>query len=138
MIKKINYNDYDEYYLIKDNNGFKFIIGVNQDELIIKHKYYSINMNKNNLLFLTKKMFITIDEAYEYISNIFEQNKVIIKEIKFRTSIILLLKVFIDGIEKIIEIILIYKKENILNNKIFKDNIYISQKEIKDIKNNII
>ena len=95
-------------------------------------------MNKNNLLFLTKKMFITIDEAYEYISNIFEQNKVIIKEIKFRTSIILLLKVFIDGIEKIIEIILIYKKENILNNKIFKDNIYISQKEINDIKNNII
>ena len=74
---------------------------------------------------------------YMNIYLIFEQNKVIIKEIKFRTSIILLLKVFIDGIEKIIEIILIYKKENILNNKIFKDNIYISQKEINDIKNNI-
>ena len=136
MMKK-NYDDNDEYYLIKENNVYKFRIESNENELIIKHKYYSINMNKNNLLFLTKKMFITIDEAYEYISNIFEQNKVIIKEIKFRTSIILLLKVFIDGIEKIIEIILIYKKENILNNKIFKDNIYISQKEINDIKNNI-
>ena len=77
-------NDYDEYYLIKENNVYKFIIEINQDELIIKHKYYSINMNNNDLLILTKLMFNNINDAYEYIINIFEQNNVIIKEIKFR------------------------------------------------------
>ena len=124
--------EYDEYYLIKENNAYKFIIETNQDELIIKHKYYYISMNYNDLSILTKCMFNTIYDAYEYIINIFEKNKVIIKEIKYRKTITLLLKVYIDNIEKDIEIILLYNKENGLNkyNK-FKD-------EIKNLKNEII
>ena len=80
--EKNNYDEFDEFYLIKENNVHKFIIETNQDELIVKHKNYSINMNKNDLSILTKCMFNTINDAYEYIINIFEQNKVTIKEIK--------------------------------------------------------
>ena len=132
-------NDYDEYYLIKQKNVYKFIIEINQDELIIKHKYYSINMNNNDLLILTKLMFNNINDAYEYITNIFEQNKVIIKEIKFRKKITLLLKVSKYKFQKYIEIILFYNKENIFKNEIkdFKNEINILKKEIDDIKNNI-
>ena len=110
-------NDYDEYYLIKENNIYKFIIEINQDEL----------------------MFNNINDAYEYITNIFEQNKVIIKEIKFRKKITLLLKVSKYKFQKDIEIILLYNKENIFKNEIkdFKNEINILKKEIDDIKNNI-
>ena len=132
-------NDYDEYYLIKQKNVYKFIIEINQDELIIKHKYYSINMNNNDLLILTKLMLNNINDPYEYIINIFEQNKVIIKEIKFRKKITLLLKVSKYKFQKDIEIILLYNKENIFKNEIkdFKNEINILKKEIDDIKNNI-
>ena len=101
-------------------------------------------MNYNDLSILTKCMFNTIDDAYEYIINIFEQNKVIIKEIKYRKTITLLLKVYIYNIEKDIEIILLYNKEYRLNKysdfkneiKNLKNKINILHKEINEIKNN--
>ena len=141
--EKNNIDEYEEYYLIKQNNVYKFIIETNQDELIIKHKYYYISMNYNDLSFLTKCMFNTIKDAYEYIINIFEKNKVEIKEIKFRKTFTLLLKAYIYNIEKDIEIVLLYNKENILNRyniineiKNLKNEINIVRKEINGIKNN--
>ncbi len=142
--EKINLDEYDEYYLIKENNIYKFIIETNQDELIIKHKYYYISMNYNDLSILTKRMFNSINDSYEYIMNIFEQNKVIIKEIKYRKTITLLLKVYIYNIEKDIEIILLYNKENGLNKynefkdeiKNLKNEINVLRKEINEIKYN--
>ena len=137
--EKINLDEYDEYYLIKENNAYKFIIETNHDELIIRHKYYIINMNVNDLSFLTKCKFNTINDAYQYIINIFEQNKVIIKQIEFRKTIKLLLKIYIYNIEKYIEIILLYNKENIINDKNdiskLKSEINILNKEINEIKN---
>ena len=132
-----NFDEYDEYYLIKENNVYKFIIGTNLDQLIIKYKNYYISLNNNDLSILTKCMFNTINDAYEYISNIFEQNKVTIKEIKLRKTLTLLLKVDIYNIEKNIEIILLYNKENKLNDNIFKNEIKNLKNEINILKNEI-
>ena len=95
-----NLDEYDEYYLIKDNKIYKFTIETNEDELIIKHKDYNINMNINDLSILTKSKFITIYDAYEYIINLFEQDKVTIKRIKFKQNFTLLLEIYIYNIKK--------------------------------------
>ena len=93
-------------------------------------------MKNNDFPILTKYMFSNINVAYEYISNIFEQNKVIIKEIKYRKSITLLFKLNIDNNEKDIEIILLYNKKNILSNNIINNEIKNLKIEINNIKNN--
>ncbi len=96
-----NFNEYDEYYLIKENNIYKFIIETKENELFIKHKHYSINMNKEELSVLTKYMFNTINDAYEYIINIFDDKKVVIKDIINNKTISILLKIYILNKEKL-------------------------------------
>ena len=61
---------------------------------------------------MTRSIFKTIDEAYSFIINIFEQNKVNIKNIYFKKEIQLALILFILNEEKEIEITLIYNKVN--------------------------
>ena len=137
---------YDEFYLIKDNNAYKIIIEKLKNEILIKCKNYEIKLNNNDLSILSKSKINTIDEAYQFLINIFEYNKVIIKEIIINKSIKLLLKVYMNNIEKDIEISLAYNKNN--NNKIniymnenneikiLKDEIKLLKEEIKMLKNN--
>ena len=91
LTPKDEYDNYEEYYLLKENNAYKLIIEINENELIIRHKKYTISMNHNDLSVLTKIMFNTIYDAYEYIINLFEKNKVAIKEIKRKNNIIIIL-----------------------------------------------
>ena len=86
---------YDEFYLIKENNAYKIIIEKLKNEILIKCKNYEIKLNNNDLSILSKSIINTIDEAYQFIINIFEYNKVIIKEIIINKSIKLLLKIYI-------------------------------------------
>ena len=72
-----------------------------------------------------------MDEAYHFI-NIFECNKVIIKEIKINKSIKLLIKMYINNIEKDIEILLLSHNNNYIINNYIKEN-----NEIKKIKDEI-
>ena len=147
MIKSIDLNenidivlDYEEYYLIKDVNAYKVIVEKRKYDLIIKCKNYKIKLNISNLKELINSSFDTINEAYKYIINIFEESKIYIKEIIKNKSIIFELKLN----EKYKEIILLYNKENkdlIINqlnnyNKLIKelDNL---KSEIKILKNQI-
>jgi len=109
----MEYN-YQEYYLIKENIVYKLVIEKNDKEIYIKYKNYLISFNHNDLSILTKKEFYSINKAYEFIFNIFEENKIIIKNIILNKE----LKLLINN-EREIEITLKY-------NKNYKNNIFLS------------
>ena len=135
---------YDEFYLIKENNAYKIKIGELKNQILIKCKNYEIKLNNNDLSILSKSIINTIDDAYQFMINIFEYNKVIIKEIKINESIKLLLKIYIYNIEKDIELLLTYKN-NIINNYLkenneinkLKEEIKLLKEDIKILKDNL-
>ena len=106
-----NYIDYEEYYLIEQKVGYKFIIIKYSNKIIIKCKNYRIILNNKDLSLLTKSNLNTIDDAYLFIINIFERNEVIIKNIEINQSITLLLKIYVCNKSKDIEMKLSYKKQ---------------------------
>ena len=123
-----NLIEYEEYFLIKENNVFKFIIEKEYNNIIIKCQNYEKHININDLSILNKSLFKNIDDAYEYINNLFENNKVNIKDIHINKSI--KLTIFIDN-KKNTEIVLVYNKKN-------KNNIINELKnKYKDINNEI-
>ena len=77
-----NLFDYEEYYLIKEKAVYKFIIGKRPNYITIKCKNYELTLNNNDLSILTKTIINTVDDAFLFITNIFEENKVIIKDKK--------------------------------------------------------
>ena len=140
-----NLLDYEEYYLIKEKVGYKFIIGKRAKNIIIKCKNYELNLNNNDLSLLTKSILNTIDDAFLFINNIFEENKVKIIDININKTITLLLNINIYNKPKDIEIILLYNKKNkdlIINelnynyNNLKKDINYLNN-EINKLKKEI-
>ena len=99
--------DYQEYYLIKENIIYKIVLFKNENTIIIKCKNYMISFNHHDLSILTNHKYISIDKAYDFILNLFEENKVLIKNIKIGSLI--QLKIIQ---EKIFELSLIYDKKN--------------------------
>ena len=83
---------YQEYYLINENIVYKIIIDKNNEEVFIKCKNYSISLNNKNLSSLIKMKINSTTKAYEFIFNMFEENKVAFKNIIINKEIIFLLK----------------------------------------------
>ena len=138
--------EYQRYYLIKENMVYKFIILKESNNIIIRCKNYVNQFNINQLSKLINQNFHNINEAYEFITNIFENNKIIINDINTNNKIKLLINN--NNIEKEQEIILIYKNNNkrLIYNKLnndeikneinyLKEEILTLKKEIKNIKN---
>jgi len=102
-----------EYRIKYQSNIVKIIIAKAKYNIIIRSSYYELKYNINDLSILTKIKFNSIDEAYEYIDNIFNQNKYYIKEI-LSDKIILIINTYdvIKGKEKNIEL---YLTENFDN-----------------------
>ena len=130
-------------YITKYNSDIiKIIIGKTKDNIIIKSNYYELKFNKDYLSLLTKTLFKTLDESFEFIENIFNENKYKIKEISSE-NIKLIITTFnidtshgINRIEKDIELILLENFEN--KNSLIKElfNKYINiEKEIYEMKN---
>ena len=105
---------YQEYYLIKENRIYKIIIGNNADNIFIKCNNYMIHFNQKEISILTKIKFSNIDKAYEFLINLFEENKVYINNIK---------------VNKTFQLILINKKEMeiILNYDEINNNLIINE-----------
>ena len=119
--------DYEDYYILKENKVYKFIIQKKDEEIIKKYKKYGIKFKINDFFILTKLKLNTIDELYNFINNIFEENKVTIEHIIINNTIKLLLNIIVFNKPKYIEIILLYNdnKENkdlIINEIINKNN----------------
>ena len=130
-----NIFDYEEYYLIKEKVGYKFIIGKRSNDIIIKCKNYELTLNNNDLSALTKSIINTIDNAFLFIINIFEENKVIIKDIIINKTITILINIYIDNKPKDIEIILLYNKSN--KDLIINDNFNKLKEDINYLNNEI-
>jgi len=130
---------YNEYFLMKDKNIYKIIVVKRENEIIINSKFYEIIININDLNKLTKSLYNSLDEAYEFFINIFEENKVFIKEIIKNKKIKLILQKYIDKKqEEDIELILVYNKinKNIFNNEIIYKYIEL-ENNIKGLNNEI-
>jgi len=138
-------NDYEDELLEKKEYKIKYfsdyiniLIGKTKNNIIIRNYYYEIKLDMNNLSILTKTIFKSIDESFEFFENIFNQNKVRIKN-KTNNYIILVIITYdiIKGKEKKIEL---YLKENFENkNFLIKElfDKYINlEKTINEEKNN--
>ena len=77
----MNCLDYQNYYLIKDNSVYKFRVEKRNEEVAIICSNYEFVFNNNILQIFTHKISNDIDDEYEYIKILFEQNKISIKKI---------------------------------------------------------
>ena len=120
--------------MIKENIIYKIIIGISKNKVFIKSRNYFLSFKQNDLSNLAQMKFNTIDEAYQFILNKFEENNVIIKDIKFNEKMIISIK---NEDAKEIELILTYNNEN---NDIIMNEINELKKEIIHLKeeNNIL
>ena len=101
--------DYQEYFLLKDNIINKIIIGKNKNEIFIKCKNYIISFNQIDLSTLFKIKINSLDDAFKFIINIFDDNKVVISKIIHNVQIQLIIEI---NNKKNIELILIFNKFN--------------------------
>ena len=120
---------YHEYFLIKDNKIFKIIVEKNENKIIIRSNNNLISLKLKDISSLTKKNFNSIEMAYKFIINIFDNDNVIIKDFIIKKEIIL--KLVLNN-ENEIEIKLLYNKENI-SNIIYE--IYKIKNDINNLKN---
>jgi len=78
---KTFYKDIKEYTLKKDDNYLTFLIRKISDSILINSNYYEIKLNKDEFSGLTNINFGNIDEAYNFLKNLFNQDCVKIKAI---------------------------------------------------------
>ena len=128
--------DCQEYFLINENIIYKFLVAKNPFEIFIKNRNYMFTFNENDLSILSGIKFSSIDEAYDFLTNLFEENKVLIKTIVLYKEIKLIIEM---EEEKEIKLTLKYDKEN--NKKINENNndyiineVNQLKKEIKELK----
>ena len=124
-----------ESFLVKENKIYKIILAKQQKDIIIKCNNYMIFFDEKDLSLLTNTMFLDINKAYEFVMNIFEENKVYIKEIKINKYMKLIM---INTNENQNEIVLSYDNENknLILNEIEEIN-SIDKKQKQEIFNYI-
>lgn len=118
-----NLSGYHKYYLLKNNNAYKFKVIKLKNEILIACNDYKIKLDNEDLSVLTSTKLRTLDEAYIYIINLFEQNKANLKDISINKKIRLEL-----NIGNQIEIVLLYNRDN-------KDS--MSNSNFNELKNDI-
>ena len=130
--------EFEEYYLIKGNNGYKFIIGKRKTGLLIKCRNYEITFNNNDLSILTKTILNTLDDSYIFIVNTFEENNVMLKDIIIGERINLILKIYVLNKQTNIEIILSHNQsnKNLFINEL-NNNCNKMKRDIDNLKNEI-
>ena len=129
-----NFHYYQKYYLIKNNNAYKFQVRKLENEILIKCKDYGIKLSREDLYGLTKKKFNTIDESFAYIINIFEQNNVFLKEISFNKRIKITIKINNNNAENEIDIALLYENNNMIENESNNSNYNELKNDINSLK----
>ena len=90
--ENIDLYDYEEYYIIKGNIVYKIVIEKRKNDLTIKCKNYIIKLNKNNLK-TNHYSFSSIEKAYIFFINFFDENKVFIESIIINKLIKLTIKI---------------------------------------------
>ena len=146
-----------EYKLTSDDKTYNFSINRTDEVILIKCSNYESRLNINDLTKLTKVFMDDLNYAFKFMTDIFDSDRVMIKEI-IKNEMIKLKIIIFDyrGKENLIEIELLFNKKNKdfiiyeLSNKCdsleseiskLKDEIRSMKKEIENfssIKNEII
>ena len=131
-------SDIEKYYIIKDNIVYKTIIVKRTNDILISIKNYIIELNLKEIYTLLEISFNSINEAFEYFINLFDENKVSIQDIIHNKLIKLQIK---KNETKDIKLNLLYnkqaKKNYLYNLKQLYDNIKILKEEINNLKQEI-
>ena len=126
-----------EYKAIYLSQIYNIIIEKTNYNINIRSTYYQLKLNKEQMSSLTNTIFNSIDETFDFIINIFNQNKYYIKGIA-SNSLILIIQIYdiINGNQKEIELYLNenFEDKNYLIKELFNKYIRI-EKDIIDIKN---
>ena len=77
--EKMNEINYQEFFIIKDNNIYKIILEKNNNKISISSGNYYKNYNLKELSILFKINFPSINDAFNYLVDLFEDYKVNIK-----------------------------------------------------------
>ena len=117
---------YQEYYLTYKNNIYKILVIRNQNEIIIQSNNYTITFNHNDLSILTQIKFESLGKAYDFIVDLFEENKARIENISAKYNIKLILR-------ENLEFSLLYSKNT---KEIFIEKINSLQKEVINLRDN--
>ena len=117
FIKNQSFLNFKQYKIYYNKTPFDILIGLTKEDVLIKSFNYDKKINKNEFSKLTNVIYNSVEELYEFIKNIFEQNKVIIKEVtKEMMKLIIIIYDALKMKEKEIEI-------NLLSQLINKDYI---------------
>ena len=124
--------NYEKFYLIKDNMILKIFIEYTEKGIYLRYRNYIALLNLNNFSLLIGNIFNSLEIAYNFIINLFEKNKVFIKNIETEKKVILILSI---KEQKEVEVNLLFdKKKSIINGKIILNEINSLKKEIKALK----
>ena len=119
LIKNQSFLNFKQYIIFYNKAPFDILVGLTKEDVLIKSFNYEKKINKNEFSKLTNVIYNSIEELYEFIKNIFEQNKVIIKEVtKEKMKLMIIIYDALKMKEKEIEI-------NLLSQLINED--YISK-----------
>ena len=124
-----NIYDYQEYYLIKEKSVYKLLIGNLKNSIFIKCKHYYKIFGLKEISNLFQISFNSLDESYQKLKNLFEEEKIIIKNILPYKEMKLILN--IDK-EEVFELTLNYNSNN--KNNIIFNGIKELKNEINDLK----
>jgi len=111
-----------EYKVLYNSDYINIIIEKTKKNIIIRSDYYEIKLNIENLSLLTKVIYKSIDESFEYINNIFIRNKFKIKE--KNSKIIKLIIIIYDNIKGKDKEIELFLKENFDNKNFLIKELY--------------
>ncbi len=134
---------FNEYKIKKDDSSIDILLGITEQYIVIRSLYYEVRINPSELSLLTKIIYNSLDEVFEYLNNLFKEKEVIIKNIsKERMTLIFKINDYIRKKEKQIEISLMaqiknggYAIYNIINKYLeLEKEINLLKKDNKTIK----
>lgn len=136
-----NIQDFKEYNIFYNNNFYNFKISKRIYDIFIQSKNYELNFHHKDLQEMTKSIIESLDEGYKYITYLFDENMVNIKEIIEEKEIKIILNIYIHNKPREIELNLKYKnskditiKELNKKNKDLIDEIYHLKAKIKNLE----
>jgi WD40 repeat protein len=136
-----------EYVILKDNKTHKFSVNKTNQSIIIRSFNYESRLVKEDLIKITKLFFDTLDDGFKFITDIFDNKKVLIKEVELNKRILIQIKIYdFSGKERLIEIEMLYNTNNkdfIINELTLKcssleGEIINLKTEMKNMKNEIL
>ena len=124
-----NIYDYQEYYLINEKSVYKLLIGNLKNSIFIKCKHYYKIFGLKEISNLFQISFNSLSESYQKLKNLFEEEKIIIKNILPYKEMKLILNIYK---EEVFELTLNYNSNN--KNNIIFNGIKELKNEINDLK----